>query len=176
MAYPATPKNNFGSGISTASPFSQGQVRTASKVQQAYTGPDQSRSAFARALTDTSKGEIKNAFADKDQEYRQKAETLRSRDTRAVRENQAQRYAMQQEKAVTLKKQDVGLRQNLADLEAYRIRGEKDSRNQGISNIAGAVLGVASMGLPGASALTTSWIREDRGGGGRSVFGMGLMR
>lgn len=177
MAYSLQPQpKNFGSGISTGSPFAPAQVRTAANVQQAYTGPDQSRSAFARALTDTSKAEIKNTFAGVDQKYRQKAEALRARDAQAVRENRAQRFGMQREKAVTLKKQDVGLQQNLADLEAYRIRGEKDSRIQGINTIAGTILGAAAAAAPTSGWLAHRWGEEDRGGGGRSVFGWGLMR
>lgn len=178
MAYSYQPpqKQNFGSGISTGSPFAPTDIRTASNVRQAYMGPDQSRSAFARALTDTSKAEIKNAFSGADREYRQKAEALRARDVQAQRENRSQRFAMQREKQVTMKKQDVGLQQNLADLEAYRIRGEKDARIQGINSIAGTILGVAAAATPTSGWMAHRWGEEDRRGAGRSVFGWGLLR
>jgi hypothetical protein len=169
-------KNNYGSGVGTGTPFTGNDLRKATSVRPAYSGQDQSRSAFARALTDATKNETKNVFANADQEFRQKAEALRSRDVQSMRENRANRFGLQREKQVTMKKQDVGLQQNLADLEAYRIRGERDAKTQTIGNIAGLLTGMATSFLPGMGSMQNAWIREEGGGGGRSVFGMGLMR
>ena len=81
--FPAQPKDNFGSNIRTESPFTAGLVRSVSKVPAAYSGPNASRSAFARALSDDAAGQIRNQFDLDNAEYQSKAVKARAQECRA---------------------------------------------------------------------------------------------
>lgn len=159
-------ETNFGSGISTASPFGQADYRRTLAGKQAYRGPDQSRSAFARAMLDTNKTSIMEDMNDFQRGYRQKAEQARMQDVQSLRENALQNYALDEQKRVTTKRQDTFQAQKSADLEAYLDRARKDARAATIGNVAQLLLQGAMLAAPTAGAMYRA--------GSLGMGGMGL--
>ena len=147
--------NNFGSKIQTQNPFSQGVVRRASATPTAYRSrvPNSTRSAFARALTDQSSNDMRNAFDKAQQEYRQKAETGRSRDVQSQREFAISNYGLDREKEVTTQQQDVNRVQKTADLDAYMARARADHRVNRLQNLVNLVFQGGLLAAPTAGNL-----------------------
>jgi hypothetical protein len=141
------------SKIDASNPFSAGAVRKASMAPQAYRGGQDSRSAFARALTDQSAGDMRNQFDTAQQEYRQKAETVRARDIQSQREFQAEGYGLGREREVGIKQQDANRRQKMADLDAYMQRAKADYRVNRLQNLTNLLLQGGLFAAPTVSNL-----------------------
>jgi hypothetical protein len=95
----SAPKGGYTSVIDTGPPIDAGQFKRISNVKQPFksggTGAgDRSRSAFARALTDTSSQAIKRATDKFSTDTRKQAEKSRSEDLLGQRQNQLDRYRM----------------------------------------------------------------------------------
>lgn len=138
--------NNFGSKVQTGSPFGGSESRMALQYQPHYTGMDQSRSAFARALSDSARNEARAGFNDANQKYQQESEQIRSRDTQSRREDALNRYTLEREKRYNLRAQDVRRNQGMADMAAYLDRAKKDARANTVGNI--ATMAVTAAMLP----------------------------
>lgn len=128
------------SKVDASNPFSAGAVRKASMAPQAYRGGQDSRSAFARALTDQSAGDMRNQFDTAQQEYRQKAETVRARDIQSQREFQTESHGLNRERGVALRQQNANRRQKMADLDAYLQRAKADYRVNRLQNLTNLLL------------------------------------
>jgi hypothetical protein len=166
----ATPADNYGSGIATDSPFTQSSMMQTAATPQAYTGKNQSRNVFSRALSDASRADINNQYAKAGQEYQQKGEEARSQDVQAQRKNAVDRYSMNQERIVTQRKQDVQLDQDLKNFENYRQQALKNSEVNTLTNMANTIIGaglaVMSPGVGGLRGITGMMTN----GGTTSVF------
>jgi|694.fasta_scaffold28193_7 hypothetical protein len=146
-------ETNYGSGINTASPFSGADYRRNMAGKASYRGPDQSRSAFARGLLDTSNASMFSDMEDARRGYQQKAEQARAQDVASIRQNQLQNYALDQQKGVATKRQDTFQAQKAADLEAYLDRARKDARAATIGNVANLLISGAFAAAPSVSAM-----------------------
>ena len=146
-------ETNYGSGISTASPFGASDYRRNMSGKQSYRGADQSRSAFARGLLDTSNASTFSDMEDYRRGYQQKSEQARAQDVASIRQNQLQNYALDQQKSVATKRQDTFQSQKNADLEAYLGRARKDARAATIGNVANLIMQGAFAALPTASNM-----------------------
>lgn len=155
--FPNQPPDNFGSKIRTESPFTAGFVRRAAAVPQAYQGPNQSRSAFARALSDETANETYNRFNLAGQKYRQQATEARAKDVQSQRENRLADYALQKEREVTTRQQDFGTAETRKDLDAYLARAKADYKTNTITNITNAIIqgSLLATSLPSASQMLT---------------------
>lgn len=96
---PTPPAGGFQSIINTAPPIDAGQARQISNVQTPFssyrqTAGDQSRSAFAKALTDTSSNALNRATDTFNTDFRKQAEKSRSEDVLAQRQNVTDRFRM----------------------------------------------------------------------------------
>jgi hypothetical protein len=146
-------ETNYGSGINTASPFSGADYRRNMAGKQSYRGPDQSRSAFARGLLDTSNASMFGDMEDYRRGYQQKAEQARAQDVASIRQNKLQNYALDQQKSVTTKRQDTFQQQKAADLEAYLDRARKDASAATVGNVANLLIQGAMAAMPGAYSM-----------------------
>jgi hypothetical protein len=164
-------ETNYGSGINTASPFTGSDYRRNMSGKQSYRGPDQSRSAFARGLLDTSNASMFSDMEDYRRGYQQKAEQARSQDVASIRQNQLQNYALDQQKAVTTKRQNVFRAQKSADLEAYLDRARKDARAATIGNVANLLIQGAFLAAPSYGAMSKLGMAGIRGLGSGMGFG-----
>ena len=95
----APPPGGFQSVIDTREPLDAGQARQVSNVQQPFssdrkTAGDQYRSAFARALTDTSSNALDRATDTFSTDFKKQAEKSRSEDVLAQRQNSTDRFRM----------------------------------------------------------------------------------
>lgn len=135
--FPKQPKDNYGSNIRTESPFTAGLVRDVSQVPAAYSGPNASRSAFARALSDESSNSIRNQFDLDSAEYQQKAVKARAQDVQGRRESQVKQGGMDTQlrvanttldtqKRVETAKQDAAYQRSRANIDAYMKRAKQD--------------------------------------------------
>ena len=93
------PPGGYQSVISTRPPLDPGTQRQISSVKSPYssynqTGANASRSAFARALTDTSRNELNRSSAQFNKEFQSQAEKSRSEDILAQKQSAADRYRM----------------------------------------------------------------------------------
>jgi hypothetical protein len=158
-----TRQNNFGSKVSTANPFSGSETRQALNVRPAYTGQDQSRSAFARALADSHRNETRQRFNDTARQFQQEAEQTRARDTLSRREDALNRYQMENEKRVGVRQQNIKHVEGMADLSAYLNRAKQDARANTIGNV--ATLAVTAALLP-FSAPASAMYAAAKGAGG----------
>ena len=138
--------NNFGSKVQPANPFGGSESRMALQYQPHYTGADQSRSAFARALSDSARNEARTGLNDATQKYQQQGEQIRSGDTQSRREDALNRYTLEREKRYNLRAQDVRRNQGMADMAAYLDRAKKDARASTVGNI--ATMAVTAAMLP----------------------------
>lgn len=135
--FPKQPKNNYGSNIRTESPFSAGLIRSVSQVPTAYSGPNESRSAFARALSDDASGQIRNQFDLDNVDYQQKAIQARAQDVQSRREDEIKSRGMDTQlgvanttldtqKRVTKSQQDAAFKRSMANIDAYIKRSKDD--------------------------------------------------
>lgn len=168
--FPTQPADNFGSGIRTENPFSPGFVRQASTTPLAYQGTNQSRSAFARALSDQSASDIRNKFDLASQQYQQKAVEARAGDVQAQRANTVRQQGLAADKAVALRQQNTNYAQGRADLDAYLARAKQDYRVNTINNLVNGIIGMGllSSALPSASTMEA---RLQAKYGGNNPFG-----
>jgi hypothetical protein len=95
----AVPAGGYQSIISTAPPIDAGQRKQIANVTAPYTSNrrtagDQSRSAFARALTDTSSNALTRGTDQFNTDYRKQAEKSLSEDILAQRQNATDRFNM----------------------------------------------------------------------------------
>lgn len=95
----APPPGGFQSIINTSAPIDAGRAKQIANVTQPFssdrkTAGDQSRSAFARALTDTSGNALKRATDTFQTNFRKQAEKSRSEDVLAQRQNATDRFRM----------------------------------------------------------------------------------
>jgi hypothetical protein len=191
--YAAQPADNFGSRIRTESPFGEGLLRRTTTTPVAHRAPSNSRSAFARALSDQNTLDMRNAFSEQERDFRQKAEEARSRDVQSRRENQLSNYGLGREKEVTLKQQNTRREISRANLDAYMDRARKDYKVNKLSNIVnllfeGTLLAAPTgaqmfrawrAGQPGEQADTTGPIMGGLGtlfSGGAPATGQGFLR
>lgn len=168
--YAPQPADNFGSQIRTEAPFKEGLLRRASMAPQVHRAPSPSRSAFARALSDQTAADMRNAFEQQSQEYRQKAEEARSRDVQSRRDNQLSKYGLGREKEVTLKQQDTRRSTNTADIDAYMDRVRQDHKVNKMSNMVDLFLQGSLFAAPTATQMWRTWKgsrpdMEPQGGG-----------
>ena len=89
----------YQSVIGTGSPIDEGKKRNIVNLRQAYksslTGSgDRSRSAFSRALRDTTSSGLERAVDKYTTDYKKQAEKSRSEDVLAQRQNAADRFRM----------------------------------------------------------------------------------
>lgn len=95
----SAPAGGYQSVVSTKAPLDFGQMRQISNVKPAFksskTGSgDRSRSAFARAMADTTSQGLSRATDKFQTDYRKQAEKSRAEDLLAQRQNQLDRYRM----------------------------------------------------------------------------------
>jgi len=83
------------------------------------TSGDLSRSAFSRALTDTTKGSLKRAQDQFSQQYRQQGQKSRAEDILAQRQNASDRFRMDMYKAIFDKDTSVRYDEGVKDLNQY---------------------------------------------------------
>lgn len=93
------PAGGFQSVINTRAPLDPGKSRLISDVQTPFasyrkTSGDQSRAAFAKALTDTSGNALIRALNTFNTDFRKQAEKSRSEDILAQRQNATDRFRM----------------------------------------------------------------------------------
>ncbi len=150
--FPKQPQDNYGSNIRTESPFKAGLVRDVSKVPVAYSGPNASRSAFARALSDEASGQIRNQFDLDSAEYQQKAVKARAQDVQGRRESQVKQGGMDTQlrvanttldtqKRVETAKQDAAYQRSRANIDAYMKRAKQDFWVNSLTGFADASYG-----------------------------------
>lgn len=149
--------DNFGSPIRTENPFKENFLRRASMAPIAHQGPSQSRSAFARALSDQTATDMRNTFEEQGREYRQKAEDARARDVQADRERQTARYGLGREKEVTLRQQNTRREIANADLDAYMQRARQDYKLNRMSNLVNMFLQGGLFVMPTGTSMYRSW-------------------
>lgn len=119
------PAGGYQSIISTKPAFDQGQINQMSRAQmppQSYgTGSgDRSRSAFARALTDSTNSELRDAATQYNQQQLQQAQKSRAEDILQQRQNAADVYRMNVSNAVSGKDIATGYDTGAKDLmQAY---------------------------------------------------------
>lgn len=146
--FPKQPKDNYGSNIRTESPFSAGLIRNVSQVPKAYSGPNESRSAFARALSDDASGQMRNQFDFDNVAYQQKAIQARAQDVQSRREDEIKSRGMDTQlgvanttldtqKRVTKSQQDAAFKRSMANIDAYIKRSKDDF-------LANTIMGFAS--------------------------------
>ena len=169
--------NNFGSKVQTGNPFGGSESRMALQYQPHYTGMDQSRSAFARALSDSARNEGRAQFNDATRQYQQEGEQIRARDTQARREDALNRYSLEREKRYNLHAQNVRKAQGMADMAAYLDRAKKDARANTVGNI--ATMAVTAAMLPFSQPVSAMVAAAKGSGGamataGASLFGSGM--
>lgn len=147
--FPKQPANNYGSNIRTESPFSAGLIRRSSAVPAAYSGPNASRSAFARALSDDATVQNRNNFDLDNVEYQQKAIKARAADVQARRESQVKAGGMDSqlkvanttldtERNVRLAQQASDFEQTRYDIDNFTNRAKRDATYNTISAFANA--------------------------------------
>jgi hypothetical protein len=135
--FPPQPKDNYGSNIRTESPFKAGLVRSVSKVPAAYSGPNASRSAFARALSDDASSQMRTQFDLDNAEYQSKAVKARAQDVQGRRESAVKAAGMDTQlgvanaqldtqKRVTTRQQDMAYKQSQENLKSYMKRAKQD--------------------------------------------------
>lgn len=135
--FPKQPADNFGSNIRTESPFSAGLIRNVSRVPQAYGGTNQSRSAFARALSDDASNTIKNQMDIAGADYQTKAIGARANDVQNRREFEVRQRGLDTQLGVanetlatgrrmTTAKQDMAYQQSRKNIDAYMKRAKQD--------------------------------------------------
>jgi hypothetical protein len=95
----APPPGGFQSIINASAPIDAGRAKQIANVQQPFSSNrkaagDQSRSAFARALTDTSSNALDRATDTFQTDFRKQAEKSRSEDVLAQRQNATDRFRM----------------------------------------------------------------------------------
>jgi hypothetical protein len=96
---PTPPAGGFQSIINAAAPLDAGKSRQIADVKTPFasnrqTSGDQSRTAFAKALTDTSSNALNRASDTFNTDYRKQAEKSRSEDFLAQRQNATDRFRM----------------------------------------------------------------------------------
>lgn len=170
-APPFSQPTDYGSQISTESPFTTSIIRDTSKTAPSYTGANATRSAFSRALTDANKSNTQNQFAEAGQAYQQKAQEARADDVQAQRETDLKRYQLQQEKTVRVTQQDTRLQQDLLNFENYRKQALKDSKVNTMSNLANFAMGATMMmAAPEFGGLGFGAMLMGQGLNGQTVF------
>lgn len=95
----SVPQGGFQSSINAAPPIDAGRQRQITNVSLPFssnraTSGDQSRSAFARALTDTSRNAVSRAVETFQTDFQKQAEKSRSEDILAQRQNATDRFRM----------------------------------------------------------------------------------
>jgi hypothetical protein len=146
----------FGGDIATRNPFSAADYRRTTARAPAYTGPNASRSAFARGLADTTSAGTFSDMEDYQREYRQKAEQARMQDVQSRRENKTSLYQLAQQREVTNKQLDTYKKSKLLDLDAYMQRARKDSQAATVGNIAQLLLQGTYLAGPSAMQMARS--------------------
>lgn len=160
------PANNYGSMIRTENPFDQGFLRQAAATPTAYSGPNQSRSAFARALADESSSQTYNKFNLAGQKFQQEAIESRAKDVQSRRENTTKQQALDAEKAVALKQQNTNYEQQRKDIAAYIARSKQDYRTNTLNNYVSTFIGGGLLlaALPGTSKMFSGLMAKFGGG------------
>lgn len=150
--FPKAPSDNFGSNIRTESPFKQGMIRQASAVPMSYGGPNASRSAFARALSDDAASQSRNQFDLDTAEYQNKAVKARAQDVQGRREDTVKGQGLDTQLRVgneTIATQgrmqnaklDQAYKQSKANIAAYTQRAKQDFLVNSVTGLAEAAYG-----------------------------------
>lgn len=164
---------NFGGDISARNPFSAADYRRATAGTPAYTGPNASRSAFARGLSDMNSAGAFSDMEDYQREYRQKAEQARMQDVQSRRENKASLYQLGQQREVTNKQLDTYKKSKMLDLNAYMDRARKDAKAATVGNVAQLLL--QGTYLAGPTAFQMARTGGDRMMNAGRVGALGLL-
>jgi hypothetical protein len=151
---PAAPVLNYQtSQIQGASPFAAADYRLNTKTYNPYSGTDQSRSAFSRAMMDSTKAQAQTGLENVGLDLQRKAQAARSKDVLEQRDTGLKRYTMGREKDVTLRQQTAFRAQKMADLAAELERGKQDARVNTMTNIANFSLGLLGGAMPTAASM-----------------------
>lgn len=137
------PQGGYRSQINAQSPFGPALLARTAKVtnpNRSYgtSAADQSRSAFARSLTDTSRNAMNRSIDKFNVDYRTQAEKSRAEDILAQRQNSMDRYRMDTLRDVYNVDVSTGYDQKIKDLTAYQTREFKNAD----AKMAAAVLGM----------------------------------
>lgn len=146
--------DNYGSAISTRNPFSQSDVRRSAAITPAYSGPNQTRNAFARALVDRSRSDTRDTFSEAGREFRQKAEESRARDVASQRQSKLERYGLGSEKKLEFRRQDARRTTTMADLASDMEIARQNYRVNRARSFANMGLAVGSLLVPGRDPIT----------------------
>jgi len=127
------PKGDYASQISTRAPIDPAQQARVQSVKNAFqsygtSSGDQSRSAFSRALTDTSKNALGRATDEFNTQYRQQAEKSRAEDVLAQRQNTFDRNKMNVFKDIFDQDTATHYDTEVKDLNAYFEREKKNAQ------------------------------------------------
>lgn len=153
-AAPVAPVLNYQtSQIQGTNPFSAADYRLNTKTYSPYSGTDQSRSAFARAMMDSTKAQAQTGLENVGLDLQRKAQAARSKDVLEQRDTGLKRYTMGREREVTLKQQTAFRAQKMADLAAELERGKADARVNTITNMANFSLGLLGGAMPTAASM-----------------------
>lgn len=135
-----TPAGGYRSQISTQSPISAALLGRISDVPQAYKGyttgsGDMSRTAFSRALSDTTRNAMNKSSDQFNVQYRTQAEKSRADDILAQRQNTTDRFRL--ENLFDVFGADVmqGFKTKIADLKAYQDREFKNADAKMVASI-----------------------------------------
>jgi hypothetical protein len=127
-----TPRGDYRSQISTASPIGSALLGRISDVPTPYKGytassGDRSRTAFSRALTDTSRNAMNRSVDKFNVDYQTQAEKSRADDILAQRQNASDRFRLENLFDVFGADVQQGYRTKIADLKAYQDREFKNA-------------------------------------------------
>jgi hypothetical protein len=153
-AAPVAPVLNYQtSQIQGTNPFSAADYRLNTKTYNPYSGTDQSRSAFARAMMDSTKAQSQTGLENVGLDLQRKAQAARSKDVLEQRDTGLKRYTLGRERNITLKQQNAFRAQKMADLAAELERGKQDARVNTITNMANFSLGLLGASMPTAASM-----------------------
>jgi hypothetical protein len=130
----------FESLISTTNPYSGSQKRAVSTHPQAFRG-DPSRDAYARAMADMSRNTLATTMDQYRQQYRQRAEQSRANDILTQRGLGQGRYEMDRNRTQLTRQQDTARRQGRQQTQQFRDLARKQSEQQLVNDVIGAVFG-----------------------------------
>lgn len=161
--------DNYGSAISTKNPFAIGDVRRVSQSPSAYTGPNQTRNAFAEALRRRNANDTRVSFDQADLKYRQQAEQYRAEDVASQRRNQLEQYGLGKEKDLEFRRQDIRRTQTLADLATDLDIAKRNFRVNQVRSYANLGLALGSLAIPSYSTITNAY-RTSAGKAGAALM------
>ena len=135
----------FQSLISTADPFSGSQKRATSMHPQAFRGManagEQSRDAYARAMSDMSRNSLAGGMDQYRQQYQQRSEKARSGDLLTQQGISQGRYELDRNRSQLTRQQDTRLREGQQEIQQYRDLARKRAEQQLTNDVLGAVFG-----------------------------------